>query len=198
MELLTKLLIKLLTKLLMKFLMRLLRNVIMKFLTKLLMKFLMKFLMNVMMELLKKLLIKLLMRLKVITLLMQLLMQLLMKLLKSVVEKVVAEVVNAVVNISLRYITLTFVTLRESFIIAILFFCNMYLIFGIIILIPDMMAYNWCEMSQFFDTTYVNDLGCTVYTKAEYLFCMVIALLYFPGFIIGYFFAGTASLYLYY
>ena len=52
------------------------------------------------------------------------------------------------------------------------------------------MAYNWCEMSQFFDTTYVNDLGCTVYTKAEYLFCMVIALLYFPGFVLGTVFAG--------
>jgi len=80
---------------------------------------------------------------------------------------------------------------RESIIIAILFFCNMYLIFGVIILIPDMMAYNWCEMSQFFDTTYVNDLGCTVYTKAEYLFCMVIALLYFPGFVLGTVFAES-------
>ena len=53
-----------------------------------------------------------------------------------------------------------------------------------------MMTYDWCGMSAFFDSTYVNDLGCTVYTKAEYLFCLVVALAFEPGYIFGFFLAG--------
>lgn len=40
-------------------------------------------------------------------------------------------------------------------------------------------------MSQFFETSYVNSDGCEVRTKADYLFEMVLASLWFPGFCIA-------------
>ena len=74
---------------------------------------------------------------------------------------------------------------KTSALIAVLFFTNIYLLFGVIILIPDMMTLNWCNMSQFFETKYVNSEGCEVRTKAAYLFEMVLAALWFPGFCLG-------------
>ena len=69
--------------------------------------------------------------------------------------------------------------------ITIHYFCNMFLVFGISMLIVDMMADNYCYMEMFFETTYVNAWGCTVYTKAEYLFLIVVALASVPGFVLG-------------
>lgn len=35
---------------------------------------------------------------------------------------------------------------------------------------PDMMSFGYCGLSNFFTTTYYDQRGCIVYTKAEYLF----------------------------
>ncbi|XP_063673822.1 putative transporter svop-1 [Bolinopsis microptera] len=69
--------------------------------------------------------------------------------------------------------------------ITIHYICNMFLVFGITMLVVDMMADNYCYMEAFFETTYINAWGCKVYTKAEYLFLIVVALAFVPGFILG-------------
>eukprot|EP00116_Pleurobrachia_bachei_P000701 sb/3460963/ len=69
----------------------------------------------------------------------------------------------------------------ESLQISIHFICNMFLLFGITMMIPDAMAYDYCGLDMSFNSTYVNAEGCTVYTRAEYLFMMITAVMYFPG-----------------
>eukprot|EP00116_Pleurobrachia_bachei_P006280 sb/3466542/ len=58
-------------------------------------------------------------------------------------------------------------TPRTSFVIQILFLCNMYTSYGAIFLIPDMMSYGYCYMSEWFDVIYTTDSveGCINYTK---------------------------------
>eukprot|EP00116_Pleurobrachia_bachei_P003135 sb/3463397/ len=73
----------------------------------------------------------------------------------------------------------------ESLTITIHFVCNMFLVFGISMLIPDAMSYNYCGLDMWFDTTYVNDEGCTVYTRAEYVFMMITAIIFIPGMILA-------------
>eukprot|EP00116_Pleurobrachia_bachei_P010272 sb/3470534/ len=48
-------------------------------------------------------------------------------------------------------------------------------------LIPDMMTYDYCDMELWFDSTFVDASGCLVYTKSEYLFLIIIAVMYMPG-----------------
>ena len=72
--------------------------------------------------------------------------------------------------------------------ISIHYFCNMFLVFGLALLVPDMMYRNYCDMSSLFETTYTNSEGCLVYTKAEYLFLIGVAVSYAPGL-----FAGTVG-----
>ena len=74
---------------------------------------------------------------------------------------------------------------KGSIMISIHFICNMFLVFGVTLLIADMMYYNYCYIDMFFDVTYVDSTGCTVYTKAEYLFLIVIALAFVPGMLLG-------------
>eukprot|EP00116_Pleurobrachia_bachei_P003689 sb/3463951/ len=69
----------------------------------------------------------------------------------------------------------------ESLIITIHFVCNAFLFAAIGMLIPDAMSYNYCGLDTWFDTTYVNEEGCTVYTRAEYLFMMITLIILTPG-----------------
>ena len=73
----------------------------------------------------------------------------------------------------------------ESLIITIHFICNMFLVFGISMLIPDAMSYNYCGLDMWFDTTYTNEDNCTVYTWAEYVFMMITAIIFIPGMILA-------------
>eukprot|EP00116_Pleurobrachia_bachei_P009291 sb/3469553/ len=52
----------------------------------------------------------------------------------------------------------------ESVQITIHFICSTWLLFGITMLIPDAMSYNYCGLDTWFDTTYINEDGCTMYS----------------------------------
>eukprot|EP00116_Pleurobrachia_bachei_P003364 sb/3463626/ len=72
---------------------------------------------------------------------------------------------------------------RGSIQITLHFLCNMYMLYGVSMLIPDMMSYNYCGMDTFFDSTYINLSGCEVYTDSEYWFLLVMVVIYLPGMI---------------
>eukprot|EP00116_Pleurobrachia_bachei_P007473 sb/3467735/ len=63
------------------------------------------------------------------------------------------------------------------------FLCNMFLFFGITMMVPELMSRNYCSLSMFFETTRVDDeTSCTVYSDGEYLFLIVTNLACYPGF----------------
>eukprot|EP00116_Pleurobrachia_bachei_P003281 sb/3463543/ len=69
----------------------------------------------------------------------------------------------------------------ESLTLTIHFVCKTFLVAGISMFIPDAMSYDYCGLDMWFDTTYVNEEGCTVYTRAEYIFLMVTFVIITPG-----------------
>ena len=83
---------------------------------------------------------------------------------------------------------------RRSIVIAIMFGVTVWVFYGFLYLLPDMMSYGYCHMSEFFDVTYVDSTGCTVYTKAEYLFLLVVNMIYIPGYIISPITAGKQTI----
>ena len=74
---------------------------------------------------------------------------------------------------------------RTTVTIGSMFFVITWAFYGFFYLLPDMMSYGYCHISEWFSTTYVNSKGCTVYTKAEYLFLVVVNILYVPGYIVS-------------
>ena len=74
---------------------------------------------------------------------------------------------------------------RTSILVGIFYACNLYVLYGLFNLIPDMMTYGWCGLSDFFTVTYYDQRGCLVYTKAEYLFFLATCLLNIPGVVLG-------------
>ena len=56
---------------------------------------------------------------------------------------------------------------RTSITVQILFLCNMYTAYGAEFLIPDMMSYGYCYMSEWFDAIYTTKEGCINYTKVS-------------------------------
>ena len=74
---------------------------------------------------------------------------------------------------------------RTSIVVTIIFWCNMWLGYGIVFLVPDMMSHSYCYMSEFFDVIYITKHGCINYTKAEYIFFLVIIFCCLPGYVLG-------------
>ena len=60
-------------------------------------------------------------------------------------------------------------------------------------LLPDMMASGYCHLSEWFQVTHKNSRGCSVYTSKEYIFLIVVNLLYLPGYIISPITAGKSG-----
>ena len=69
--------------------------------------------------------------------------------------------------------------------IIIIFGSIVWVFYGFLYLLPDMMSYGYCDLSQFFDVTYIDENGCTEYTKSEYLFLAVVNVIYIPGYVIS-------------
>ena len=74
---------------------------------------------------------------------------------------------------------------RRSVLIIIIFGSIVWVFYGFLYLLPDMMSYGYCDLSQFFDVTYIDENGCTEYTKSEYLFLAVVNVIYIPGYVIS-------------
>lgn len=74
--------------------------------------------------------------------------------------------------------------IRQSSLLIIIFFINMYHVFSVVILLPDMLLMNYCSASSFLGTE-TNKAGCEVLSTGDYQMLLVSALLSVPGFFIG-------------
>ena len=74
--------------------------------------------------------------------------------------------------------------LRHSLILILIFFINMYHVFSIVILLPDVLLNNYCSASSFLGSE-TNAKGCEVLSKGDYEILLVSALLSVPGFLLG-------------
>ena len=74
--------------------------------------------------------------------------------------------------------------LRHSIILILIFFINMYHVFAIVILLPDVLLNNYCSASSFLGKE-TNAKGCEILSKGDYEMLLVSALLSVPGFFLG-------------
>lgn len=73
---------------------------------------------------------------------------------------------------------------KTSLIISTLFFCGEYTFSGFRFLLADMMSQEYCGGPKF-ETIYIDDSGCSMYTQAEYIYFIVACLCAVPAYIIS-------------
>ena len=73
------------------------------------------------------------------------------------------------------------------------FSASVWVFYAFMYLLPDMMAAGYCHLSEWFQVTHTNSEGCLIYTTTEYIFLIVVNLLYLPGYVISPITAGISS-----
>lgn len=74
--------------------------------------------------------------------------------------------------------------LRHTVILILIFFINMYHVFAIVILLPDVLLTNYCSAASFLGKEF-NAKGCEILSKGDYEMLLVSAILCVPGFFLG-------------
>ena len=82
---------------------------------------------------------------------------------------------------------------RRTLLLIICFGVSVWVFYGFMYLLPDMMSTGYCHLAEWFEVVKEKTKGCSSYTTDEYIFLIVINLLSIPGYIISPITAGEAD-----